>query len=95
MTTLTNKQQLISERLINLLSKASNEALANMLKRTPKQRTYKMANYHISNVKLSELFSNEELYAIIDVVYDYAEDKLSPTGDGIVDDALLKQLKAK
>jgi len=91
---LTNKQQLIINLMTSTLDKASKEALTVMLKRTNAVRVAKIANFSVSGVKLSELFNTDELYGITNAVYWYAEDLLSPTLNGIQDDALLAQLQA-
>ena len=80
--------------MTSTLDKASKEALTVMLKRTNAVRVAKIANFSVSGVKLSELFNTDELYGITNAVYWYAEDLLSPTLNGIQDDALLAQLQA-
>jgi hypothetical protein len=92
---LNNKQQLIINLMTATLDKASKDAIATMLKRTNAVRVAKIANFAVSGTKLSDLFSTDELYAITNAVYWYAEDLLAPSLNGIQDDKLLKQLKAK
>ena len=91
---LTPKQQLIVNKMTATLDKASKEALTVMLKRPNAVRVAKIANFAVSGTKLSELFSNDELYGICNSVYYYAEDLLSPSLNGVVDDELLAQLQA-
>ena len=95
MKNLTNKQQLVINLMTAKLDKASKEAIAIMLKRTNSVRVAKIANFSVSNVKLSAIFSTDELYDITNTVYYYAEDLLAPSMNGIVDDKLLAQLQAK
>ena len=92
---LTNKQQLVINLMTTTLDKVSKEALTLMLKRTNGVRVAKVANFSVSGTKLSDLFSTDELYGITNTVYYYAEDLLAPSLNGVTDDALLKQLKAK
>jgi hypothetical protein len=92
---LNNKQQLIVNLMTSTLDKASRDSISAMLKRHNSVRVAKIANFAVSGTKLSDLFSTDELYAITNAVYWYAEDLLAPSLNGIQDDKLLKQLKAK
>jgi hypothetical protein len=92
---LNNKQQLIVNLMTATLDKASKEAISAMLKRSNSVRVAKIANFEVSGTKLSALFSTDEIYAITNAIYWYAEDLMAPSLNGIKDDALLKRLKAK
>jgi len=91
---LTNKQQLVINLMTATLDRASKESIATMLKRTNAVRVAKIANFSVSNVKLSELFNTDELYGITNAVYWYAEDLLAPTLNGVNNDELLAKLQA-
>ena len=91
---LNQKQQLIVNLMTAKLDKASKDSIATMLKRPNSVRVAKVANFAVSKTKLSELFSTEELYDIVNTIYWYAEDLLAPTMNGIQDDELLAKLKA-
>jgi hypothetical protein len=76
------------------LDSASKDSLKLMLARPNAVRVAKVANFSISGVKLNELFDTEELYEIVNSIYHYAEDLLSPIANGIEDANLLAQLQA-
>ena len=95
MATISNKQQLVINRLTATLDKASRDSISAMLKRSNSVRVAKIANFAISGTKLSDIFSDEEIYGITNQVYYYAEDLMAPAMNGIQDDELLKQLKSK
>ena len=92
---LTNKQQLIVNLMTSTLDKASKDSISAMLKRQSSVRVAKIANFNISGTKISDLFSTDELYEITNAVYWYAEDLMAPSLNGVVNDELLKLLKAK
>ena len=92
---LTNKQQLVVNLLTSTLDKASKEAIATMLKRPNSVRVAKIANFSVSKVPPNKLFTTDDIYGITNAVYFYAEDLLAPTMNGVTNDELLKQLKAK
>jgi len=91
---MNNKQQLIFDLMADKLNKASKESLLAMLKRPNSVRVAKIANFSVSGVKLSEIFSNEELYELTNNIYYLAEDLLSPTLNGVEDKELLAKLQA-
>ena len=92
---LTNKQQLVVNLMTSTLDKASRDSISAMLKRANSVRVAKIANFAVSDTKLSDIFTTEELYSITNAVYWYAEDLLAPTLNGVQNDELLKLLKAK
>ena len=92
---LTNKQQLVVNVMTETLDKASKEAIATMLKRPNSVRVAKIANFQVSGTSLNKLFTTDDIYGITNAVYFYAEDLLAPTMNGVTNDELLKQLKAK
>jgi len=92
---LNKKQQAIVNLMTSTLDKASRDSISAMLKRANSVRVAKIANFAVSGTKLSAIFSTEELYAITNAVYWYAEDLMAPSLNGINDDVLLKLLKGK
>ena len=92
---LNKKQQLIVNLMTSTLDKASKDSISAMLKRANSVRVAKIANFAVSGTKLSAIFTTEELYSITNSVYWYAEDLMAPSLNGINDDNLLKQLRAK
>ena len=92
---MTNKQQLIVNVMTETLDKAAKESIATMLKRPNSVRVAKIANFQVSGTPLNKLFTTDEIYGITNAVYFYAEDLLAPTLNGVTNDELLKQLKAK